>query len=278
MAFLTLNGLQVDPWEDSFERTYEDVQNFDRSEGLSYEGALYRSVRQWTFEIPWEPSEERSIANRDWMKGRGHSWSFDRVDGATVKFNRYPMDGGPGFDSNMVQSSTALFGSWSGRVVSGGASSVTVGFGTETRYSISLWKQNTATSWILHTHVSNGVASTYYATSTVTAACPWMSISAASGSMSITLQGENDGGSNATTHYDAIWVVPYALTTPQIAARAARLAMEPPFPFVELNGDCIEDLNAIRVKTFIDTEPMQAVSSGGSMCFARVLKVKLVEQ
>ncbi len=281
MAFLTINGHTIDVYHDGFDRETTDVQTFNRTEGMSYEGALYAAKRQWAFTIPWEPSEQKSISDRDWIKGRGHYWTFERVDGATTRFNKYSADGGPGFDAN-IGAGTAYHGTHGAKINSGDSSTVTVGFGSEGRHSVSVWKRNSSSSYVLMTFVYNGTATSYFASNangtTATAAFPWMSYSAVSGSMTVTLQGENEGGTSATTHYDGLWVVPYALTTPQITARLNRTAAEPVFPHVEMDGTCLEDIYAITVKGFVLGEEMTEVRSGGTAAFARMLKVQLVEK
>jgi hypothetical protein len=279
MSFLTINGLDVDAYYDNFHRTYKDLQTFDRSEGMTFEGALYASKREWSFDMPWETSSLKAIAVRDWIKGRGHYWTFERGDGATTRFNKYSAEGGPGFGTNISGYTPSKFGSWAALVPNNLTSTVTATFGSEGRYSAAIWKRDSTNTYIHTAAVYDGATLRYYAGAAgVTTAWAWGSLTAASGFLTFTLQGKDQSGSAATALYDGAMLLPYALTTTQIIARNARTTAEPNFPYVEAIGDFNEDLNPITLKCFVDDEPMKQATVAGTAVPARMLKIHLVEK
>lgn len=281
MSFLTINGLDVDAFIENFDRTYDDVQTFDRSEGTTYEGALYATKRSWAFETPWDGSVLKNVSIRDWCKGRGHYFTFDRVDGATTRFNKYSAEGGPGFSANFTAGTPAKFGSWAASCASGFTSAVTASFGSDNRYSASLWKRDSANAYILTSVVSDGATVRYYAGAdgkTVTTAFAWATVTAVSGYLSLTLTGKDQTGGAATANYDGLMMVPYALTTTQLAARNARTLAEPVFPYVEGTGDFIDDLNPITLKIFVENEPTRQGLTSGTVQVVRYLKMKMIEK
>lgn len=281
MAFFTINGLEIDVDLESLDRSYVDVQNFDRTEGNTFEGVVYAQKRQWRAEIPWDTQEHRSIANRDWIKGRGHHFTFERLDGATTRFNKYSADGGPGFTATATSSATSKFGTWALSCASGQTTTVTTTFGSEGRYSMSVWKRDSGGTYILCTHTNDGGTARYYAGSSgtgLTTAFAWAALTASSGYFRVQLQGEDETGTAvAAALYDGLMVVPYALSTPQLAARKARTTAEPAFPYVELDGDAFEDLLPIMAKGFVDAEDMTQVQSGG-VTNVRCLKLSFTER
>lgn len=284
--FLTINGLNIAVAREGahFERTESDIQTFDRSEGFAYQGALYAQKRQWTFEIPYLTSNYEYEAQRGWVKGRGSYWNFNRPDGTTTRFNKYPTDGGVGFDANIVSSTSTRFvlasHVWSARVTGGLTSTVTVPFGNDGRYTMSLWKlTNNSTTFVLCSAAYDGTTTRFYAGTdgqTITTSFSWAGLSAASGYLAVSLKGfDTTGASFGGAVYDNVMVVPYAMTTSQLAARNARTLDEPGFPYVELGGDCLEDLNPKVVKGFMQTTAYDQVSSGG---LAQMPKIQLVER
>jgi hypothetical protein len=281
MPFLALNGLEIDvELADSVDRDYADAADFARSEGLTIEGTHYRELREFAFTIPAQKTSQEIQSQRGWIKGRGHHYTFERADGATVRFNRFSTDGGPGFDTSLTQTSaTVKFGTWAARLAGNATSTATVGFGSEDRYSVSVWRACSSQSYQLCTVVANGTTTTSYVAGLATTAFPWMTLSAASGSLAITLKGKRvDGTTSATVHYDGMMVVPYALTTLQLAARGARTAAEPQFPYVELSGDVLEGTGSIVVKGTVESDMIEQVKEGGVLVNLRVPKVRLVER
>ena len=278
MSFLEVNGLNVDVDLGSFDRDNSDIQTFSRVEGLSLEGTLYAAKREWDFKAPWEPVEAVSLAITGWVKGRGHYYTFERVDGATTRFNKYSTDGGPGFDSQLTSHATSKFGSWCGFLLSGASSSVTVTFGSEGRYSVSAWRASQAsTTYALHSFVYDGTTIKMFDGASLVASHCFAKLTAASGYLSVTLEARLDGGTSSTSRFDGLMVVPYAMSTPQLAARVARTRAEPPFPYVELDGDCLEDLTPVTVKGFVASEGMTQVTRNGTVN-ARMLKIQLIER
>lgn len=280
MAFLEINGLSIDAELNSLDRSSQDVQNFARSEGNTMEGTLFVEKNSWDFSTPWDHIDAKPLAEAQWIKGRGHYWTFERVDGTTTRFNKYSSDGGVGFGNGISGSTPTKFGTWAGLIASGGNSNATATFGSEGRYSVSVWKRATSTTWILCSLVNNGSGATYYAGLTgtgVTTAFAWMSVSAASGYIGVQLQGEDEGGTNAAALYDGLMILPYGLTTPMLAARNARTVAEPRFPYVELDGDVLEGIAPITVKGFVGSQDLTQVTNNGTKN-ARAHKISLVEK
>lgn len=294
MSFLDLNGLAVDVDVDGFDRDYTDIQSFGRSEGLTFEGAFFAQKREWKFSVPWTPAEHAAISVRDWIKGRGHYWQFQRVDGTTIRFNKFSSEGGPGFNTN-ITNGTARFTAvspscplWGALVTFGLTSTVTVAFGSDGRYSISLWKNDwgvpTGASWKLCSVTFDGATQRFFAPGSLvtTSFSSWLTISAVSGALSVSLLGKNTAGASSNAFYDKLWIVPYSLSTTMINAREARTItaqFEPAFPYVEMDGDCLEDVFPIAIKGFVESEEMtQVMTSTPAISNARCLKVHLIEK
>jgi hypothetical protein len=281
MPFLALNGLEIDvDRSDSVDRDYADAQDFDRSAGTTIEGTHYRELREFGFTIPVQKTSQEIQSQRGWIKGRGHHYTFEYLDGATTRFNRFSTDGGPGFNTNLTATAvTVKFGTWAAKVNSGGTSVANFGFGSEDRYSVSVWRTCSSQSYQLCTVVANGTTTTSYVGTVATTAFPWLTLSAASGSLALTLKGTRvDGSTSATATYDGLMVVPYALTTNQLSARGARTSAEPRFPFVELSGDVLEGTGSIVVKGTVESDMIEQVTERGTVTNMRVAKVKLVER
>lgn len=278
MPFLKLNDLEIDVGVDDLEVEYTDAQAFQRGEAMTLEGTMYREIREWSFEVPvWDNGLEAE-AFRGWIKGRGHYWTFSRRDGATTRFNKYSADGGPGFDLNMRPATTALakFGTWGLLLNDNKTTSVDVGFGSEGRYSISVWKRDNSGNQILCSAISDGATLRYKAGATgngITTAFAWATISAVSGSMSVSLIGKDTSGTNATAAYSGLMIVPYSLTTDQLTARNGRTAAEPVFPYLELAGDFSEDVTSVIVKGFVDSEQFNPTVS-----VTRTPRVRLIQK
>lgn len=283
MSFLDINGLAVNVAYGSFQRNTADVETFGRTEGHTYEGVLYAAKRQWSFEVPYDLTEAVTISNEGWLKGRGHYWTFDRVDGATTRFNRFSTDGGPGLTAaQLTNVATPKFGTWGGEVTGSLASTVTVTFGSEGRYSVSVWRRERsgAASGIyrLCSTVANGITTTSYLGSEATSAfSTFLALSAASGILSVQLKGVTESGASMPIVYDGLMIVPYALSTTQLAARNARTSAEPNFPYVEFDGDICEDVLPIVVKCFVKDHEITQAQSGGTTN-VRALSVEMIEK
>lgn len=282
MSFVKINGLDVDVDRDGgLDRSYADVEYYERSEGMTLEGCTHREVREYSFSVPVVRTDAGNQALRGWIKGRGHHWTFERVDGATTRFTKFPTDGGPGFGSSSTLSSTSKFGTWGISVGLGLTSTASVSFGSEDRYSVSVWKRDSGGTYVLCTVVADGTTTTSYAGAAGTAtttAFAWLTLSAASGHLGVGLIGKNQAGTDAAAIYDGLMVVPYALTTTQLAARNARTVAEPAFPYVELDGDCLEDLQPLVVKGFIGSEASEQITERGAVVNVRIPTVRLVQR
>lgn len=286
MSFVDLNGLAVDVALGSFERGTADVESFARTEGLTYEGITYAAKRRWSFEIPYNLTESQTISDEGWIKGRGHYWTFERVDGATTRFNRFSNEGGPGLTAtNLTQTGTAKFGTWAGEVAGNLSSVVTATFGSEGRYSASVWRREASGAasgvYRLFTIVANGTTTEAYIGTTKEASgaahTDYISLSAASGYLSVALKGFTQGAASMPHVYDALMVLPYAMTTVQMNARVNRTLVEPNFPFIEFDGDALEDVSPVTVKGFVTSHELTQAQSGG-VTNVRALRVDLIEK
>lgn len=284
MSYVTLNSLDMGVSEqDGFDRGYADVESFGRSEGLTLEGTMYREVREFSFTVPVVYTDQEIQALRGWVKGRGHYFNFERVDGATTRFSRYSNDGGPGFGAGTTAGTAtfAKYGTWCLKLPGGDDSVVTAGFGSEDRYSVCVWKRESGGTYRLCTVVADGTSTTSYSGATgmgATTAFSWWTVTAASGSLSVRLFGKNEAGTTASAFYDGLLMVPYALTTPQLEALNGRTTALPTFPYVELDGLCLEDLQPMVVKGTVASEETEVVNYQGAVTFIRVPSVRLVQR
>ena len=289
-TFLAINGLTISVDRESFDRNYNDVQNFMRSEGNTIEGTLFEQKREFQFTIPIVKTDYEYQAQRDWIKGRGAYWNFERVDGVTTRFNRFGTDGGFGLTTtsitnNNVSTVSCKFGTYSMQVASAGSTVVTVSWGPETQYSISLWRYSNfggLNTWNLHTQTWDGATLAHFAgvtgTTLTSGFTNWFSASATTRALTLTLAGKDAAAGNTTAWYDSLMIVPYCMTTNQMAARQARVIDIPPLPYVEADGDFLEDLAPLTVKGFVGSSHVEQVQSAGATLNARVVKLTLTER
>lgn len=278
MPAVKINGLTMSVAEDELSSEHVDIQTFDRTEGMTFEGTLMAELREWSFTIPAQKSAQEANSQKGWIKGRGHYWNFERVDGATTRFNKYSTDGGPGFNTNMTSATSMKFGTWGARVALGTESTVTVTFGSEEAYTVSVWKLRSTGGWQLFSIVADGTTTTSYIMSSSAATVfPWITVSAASGYLGVSLWGRTQTGAGAGAAYDGLMILPYALTTWQLSAREKRQSAEPGFPYVELSGDVLEGTQPVVVKGFVtNTEYVEA--SDGGWKIIRIPQVRLVQK
>ena len=281
MTFMKLNNLDTPIDVDSFDRAYPNAQDFQRSAGFSLEGVFYKQLREWSCQVQLQLTDYEAVARRDWMLGRGHYWTFERVDGATTRFNKYSSEGGLGWNTNITSSGTSKFGTWAAQVSSGNTSTVTASFGSENGYSVSTWRINKTGAYELSSAVYNGATTRFYSGASgtgVTTAFPWMTLSAASGYLGVGLLGKDEANASTTGFYDGVMILPYSLTTTMLSARATATVAEAQFPFVNLTGQCVEDLNPFAVKVMVESEAVIEVQGPGVVYDAKEMKLKIIER
>jgi hypothetical protein len=284
VSFLAINSFEILVPIGSFSISDDDVVTFERGGTFSLEGCQYAHKRAISFQ--GNPDEDiTSSAVRDWVKGRGSYWTFERLDGATTRFNQYSTEGALGFSVAVSASSNAKFGSYAMFLSASGSAAVTVPLATSGRFSVSVWRKENTASYQLCSVVYNGSTSIFYVGSTVTSGGFGWVTSTANGTSGgsamfvVTLFGKDTTGAAATVAYDGLMAVPYALTVPMLAARNGRTAAEPDFPYVELSGDCLEDVSALVVKGFVEKqETMMVTLTSGFEYNARQTTYKLRER
>lgn len=280
MPFLEVNGLELEVVK--FDEASDDPEYFGRGSGLTYEGTTYAEKRSWDLDLNIM-TQAKADSVQGWVKGRGHYWTFERVDGATTRLNAFSVDGGLGFSvsASSISATTAKFGTWGALVHSTIDLLATASFGNERNYSMSVWRKHNATMpFELCSFTYNGTTTRYYAGTTITSAFAWTVISAASGSLAVTLEAENNAGSNSTVSFDGLMIVPYEMTTDMLSARNARTAAEPPFPYVGVSGDAFPDNAEIVAKGFIASHEAEksVVLEGATQTNAQWLTGKLIER
>jgi hypothetical protein len=283
---IDINGFDIAPLTDDAGVSHVDVENIERSESTRLEGSVFAYKRRWQFRLSPTATDQEHRALRNWVKGRHWSWNFDRVDGATTRFNVYEDGGGPRFNAfagSVTATSPSRFGTWSMRVSSGGVAAATLQFASPQTpyYSWGTWKLNTSGTFQFCCNTYDGSTSRYFvdAYTGVTSAFAWASVTTASGFFTLSLQGEDASGTNSNTAiFGPTYVFPYTLTTPQINALGARTTMTPAPPFVELDGGLNDDSFPIVVKGYVDSEPIKEVVINGSPVHSRWLQVSFVER
>jgi hypothetical protein len=220
-----------------------------------------------------------------WLKGVGHYWNFDLVDTATTRFTSYSTDAGMGWfvvTTGYTASSDAKFGRWGMMLHAGARVAVTATFGLERPgLSISGWKKVGSDSWELCSMIYDGATNRYYAGAAgtgVTSAFAWLNTTQTYGYFYNRLSGTGPSGS-ATSLYDGFMILPYALTTTQLAARFARTEAEPAFPYVAVGGKHPRTDKEFVCKGFVESRnPVRATLDGTYYPNAETLEGSLIEK
>lgn len=278
--FLTVNGLELGVTD--FQRDTEDLDQWGRGGGLTFEGTTYAQKSSWGFETaPLLPGEADAI--NGWVKGVGHHWNFDLVDGATTRFTAYSADSGMDWfatTTGYTASSEAKFGRWGMMLHSSAQVTVTATFGIEQPgLSISGWKKIGAADWELCSLVYDGHTSRYFVGTEITTSFAWLITARTVKYFRNTLEGQDGAGSGATSLYDGWMILPYPLSTPQLAARAARTAAEPNFPYVAISGKNLRRQDETVCKGFVTRRnPVRATIDGTYYSNAETLEGTLTEK
>lgn len=296
MAFLRINGLDVDALVDDFEM--EDVSNeaYDRAINESLEGITYSVKKQITFTTP-PMTASAALALEGWVRGLGHFWNFSRVDSASTRWSLYSNDGGNLFSAGTSSSSVFQSQPNALRLNSSGTSNATAQFGSEGDWTISYWQASAETPAYQPIQVTSlgGTLSKFCGGVSATTIRS-LAASATTDYLTVTLRGRLAvAGSTtaATCHFSDVRVLPYSATTAMLASMqttnwmpAGGMAL---LPFVTVSGDVLAkaDVNAIgtgeagpiTMKGFVETiEMTPAVVSGSFSTSHRRLRVKLIEK
>lgn len=280
-----IDGYDVAPLVNGASVTHTNIETFDRAANGGYEGTIFARKQQWSFRLSPTMTDNENRALRGWVTGQHWSWNFDRVDGATTRFNTYEDAGGvrwvagTGFFSS---SASAYFGSWG---ISPGSSHyvcTTLSFNAAAGFSWGAWKLVSDNyQWCAMTYDTATHRYTVGGGSNTTTAFAWsdQSTGSASAPFYLRLYGENAGGSSTTTAvYDAVLVCPYAWTNGQIDALAARTYPIPFAPYVEFDGGLNDAGQPVVVKGTVEDEDIQEVAYQGGTTASRWLRISLIER
>lgn len=312
--FLTINGLEVRLT--GFEEIPQDERVVERGGNTGLDGTIYALKRSWAFETePLPPDEAEAVVG--WIEGRGVQFSFDRPATNTTRFSLSADDGMvmtafPTASSTAIsraavwRSSDKKHGTWalqiSGVSVSYDGTSTThpfsytsftagFGFGSAGKVSLSYWAKSgavasyTLLSTIWDPYTSETTASFYVGTTATLPdanGLPFRTTSVFSSTVdycSFRLLSGESINSVSTSLFDAVLLVPYALTSDMLGARNGRSAAEGPLPFVYIGGHALADPNEVLVKGFVnERQPTQCVIDGVFYDNAEILSGTLVEQ
>lgn len=237
--FLTVNGLAV-PATGAGQRR-SDVESWGRGSGTEYTGSVFGRKRTFAFETPpMTAGEARSLSG--WVRGLGHHFTFEYLDEHlnTTQFTLYSTDGGGKMPGGSTCTVTSKFGSYSLLIPGSDSHTTTALFGSEGPYSFSVWRnQLDDNEWVLCSACYDGSTTRFFAGADgtgITSEFGWKILLATTGFLRVGLEGQTHEGSGVSCAYDGLMIVPYSLTTAQLAARNARLNAEPGFPLVAVGG------------------------------------------
>ena len=250
--FLTVQGIPIPVRDRTWKAT--PVRVGDTRKRLASAGLMdHKQADAWKFagSTPiLDPTEADAVIGL--LRGDGHVWSFES--------STYSVKG-KGFSGTIptATASFAKFGTKSGEIASGGTSTIAPGYSGKDQ-TVLVWRRPGAGSFdhygITRTaggtvvEVKNGVAGSFTTSN-------WLTFGAAA----ISLLGKNDAGANTIVQADDFVVLPYLLTTAQIAA--VYTASTPwILPWLRLGGDGVAvaktDLDALGELGVVT--PVQAYS------------------
>lgn len=280
-----IDGYDVAPLVNGAGVTHTNIEAFERAANGGYEGTIFARKQQWSFRLAPTMTDNENRSLRGWVTGQHWSWNFDRVDGATTRFNRFEDAGGVGWVAGTgfySSSATSKFGSWGFSPSSSHYSAVTLNFNVVPGFSWGVWKHTSVGyKWCAHTWDAATHRYTVNGGSSTTTAFAWSDAptGAASAPFYLRLYGETDAGASTTTAvYDGAIVCPYAWTNGQIDALAGRTYPIPFAPYVEFDGGLNDAGQAIVVKGTIEDEDIQEVAYGGGTTASRWLRISLTER
>lgn len=280
-----IDGYDVAPLVNGAGVTHTNIEAFERAANGGWEGTIFARKQQWSFRLAPTMTDNENRALRGWVTGQHWSWNFDRVDGATTRFNAYEDAGGVGWVAGVgsyASTASAKFGAWG---ISPGSSQyivTTLNFNVAAGFSWGVWKLVGGTyQWCAATWDTATVRFTVDGGSNATSALAWSSQAAtgASGPFYLRLYGQGAGGASTTTAvYDGVIVCPYAWTNGQIDALAARTRPIPFAPYVEFDGGLNDAGQPLVVKGTVEDEDIQEVAYGGGTTASRWLRISLTER
>jgi hypothetical protein len=285
MVFAAINGLALSIQDDTFSVSRQDANTWGRSAALTYEGSVYRNLRQWSFELTPLTAQEAD-AMTGWIEGRGNLWTFQRYNPvlATTNYTKFSCEDGLTIGTGATQYTTSKWGRWAAQINSAGNSSFTIQLSSATPlWSFTAWKSNNGGAYALCCAHYDGATLRYHGGAdgaTVTTAFAWSVLSTSSGGwLSVRIDGEDFGGSNATSQYSYLRALPFAATSLMFAALGARTRAEPNLPYVELSGTVLGDATQyVEVKGFVEGVKLEQATKYGTFQTLHVLKVRLEER
>lgn len=293
MAFLRINGLEVDALVDDFSLEDVSVEDYRRSAADSLEGLTFSVKKQISFTTPYMTAAD-AYALEGWIRGRQHYWDFQRIDTATTRFNLASKDAGISF-SNGTSTSSTLFGRYALQSASGNTSRATVSFGSEGDWTVHFYGRAAASgNYVSYGAVSrNGVITAWEGT-TSAATIRMAQISVASGYLGLALAGTDSAGVSATTNFCGVTIARYAFTTTMFLSLASAYLggsstgyARP--PFVTVSGDCLQshaktwngagEKGPMTCKGFVEQSEVYPVIINGALnASARKMTFRLTEK
>lgn len=265
-SFLTVNGLNLPAMSAGQRRV--DPDRWGRGNGLAYAGTTYAKRRQLAFETPpMTPLEAQALSG--WVRGLGHHFTFEWTDDhrATTQFTLYSTDGGAVLSGGSAATTDSKFGSYALLVAGNAQHTATVLFGSEAPHAFSVWRnQISIDSWELCSASYDGATTRYHAgTDGIGTTTPfaWAGFNSSDGILRVRLEGQDPAGSSSTCLYDGLMILPYSLTTPQLAARNGRLNAEAPFPLVAVGGHALRLTPELACKGLVKDYPVHRVVLDG---------------
>lgn len=278
-----LDGYDVAPLTNGAALSHANIESFTRAANGGYEGTIFERKRVWSFRLSPTMTDNENRSLRGWVTGRHWTWNFDRVDGATTRWNTYEDAGGVGWAANtgyIASSTSARFGTWAFSPSSSHYSTISLNFNVVPGFSWGVWKlvtggyQFCAHTWDTSTHY-------YTVDGAATSVFGWSGVpsTGVSTPFYLSLYGENGSGASSTTAvYDHVVVCPYAWTQGQIDALAGRDHPIPVAPYVEFDGGLNDDGQPVVVKGTVEDEDIVEVGYQGGATASRWLRISLTER
>ena len=299
MAFIRIDGFEIDAMIDNFDLTDEAVESFGRATNDSLEGVTYSEKKAMSFTT--KPLKlEDAVAVEGWIRGLQNYWSFERTYnpgvGVTTAFTKTSSDAGYSVSGGTLSGTSPMWGNqrWDLMVHSGATAGATTFFGSEGHWTVHGYHLSTTSTWqSFGVRSFNGGFQGYLNGASISTV-PFLSVSAASGYLGAMLCGKTRTGTNATAQYTALSFSRYPWTEGMLLA-----ASTPPFglastgytrkPFITVTGDALQSRSVscngagepgpMIAKGFVETFDVMPVTLDGAFRYnARALKVRLTEK
>jgi hypothetical protein len=295
MAFLRINGWDIDSMIGQHEIKDVSVQSFQRNAFDQLEGNVFSTKKEITFTTP-PLTVSDAYAVEGWITGKRHLFNFDKPSSGTLIFTPYSADAGL-YMSGATSGATACFGNWSCYVASAGAATTTVMFGSEGDWAIHLYHRTyttTSPKWDNHGVVSRKGVITAWLNNASAATCRVVQITTSSGFTGIKLVGYTSGGVATSCQFDHVSIMKFAATSEQFASLSScyfglgTTHWARP-PFITVTGDGLpmgsvvhnlaNELGPLYCKGFLeDVELTPCVLNGAFNKNARQLTFTLTER